>query len=199
MRAIAAFVLAGGRSSRMGTDKALLELEGKPLLIRALEAARQVSFDTKIVGDPATLGSYGTVIQDIYRGRGPLGGIHAALTTSPSDWNLILAVDLPFLTLRFLQYLIAQSQRSAATVTVPSTDGFLHPLCGVYRRQFAPVAERALAEGRNKIDGLFSEVSLRVISEGELHDNGLSDAMFRNLNTPEEWEKARQEFATRPL
>lgn len=199
MQAIVAFILAGGRSSRMGADKALLELNGKPLIVHTIELARQVSRDVKIVGNPLTLASYGAVIEDVYRGRGPLGGIHAALTASESDWNLILAVDLPFLTVPFLKYLIAESQASGVTVTVPSTDGFLHPLCGVYRKQFAIVAERALAEARNKIDALYPEVSLRVISEEEMLDNGLSSAMFRNLNTPEEWEQARQSFATRPL
>jgi molybdenum cofactor guanylyltransferase len=194
MEAIAAFVLAGGRSSRMGSDKALLELGGKPLIARAVELAREVTRDVIIVGDASKYAEFGPVIADKFTGRGPLGGIHAALSSSNSDRNLVLAVDLPFLYARFLNYLIAQAVGYDATVTVPSTNGYFQPLCAVYRKPFVDAAERALAEGRNKIDALFDEVSLRAITEEEMTANGFSAGMFRNLNTREEWEKAEREF-----
>jgi molybdenum cofactor guanylyltransferase len=76
-------------------------------------------------------------------------------------------------------------------VTVPRAGGGLQPLCAVYRRAFADVAERSLREGRNKIDRLFDEVETRVVGEEELSQAGFSGEMFRNLNTPEEWEEAK--------
>jgi len=191
---ITVFVLAGGRSSRMGVDKAFLELGGKPLIARAVQLARGVTPDVRIVGDPEKYAPYAPAVSDRFVGRGPLGGIHAALTASSSDLSLILAVDLPFLDERFLSYLIAQAAVSGATVTVPSTDGYFQPLCAAYRRQFADVAEQALEAGRNKIDALFRSVRLRIIPEEELKGNGFSMSMFRNLNTPEEWGAAKREF-----
>jgi molybdopterin-guanine dinucleotide biosynthesis protein A len=198
MKSIAAFILAGGRSSRMGTDKAFLELGGKPLIARAVELAHEVAADVKIVGDPEKFGGYGPVVADIYRDRGPLGGIHAALKDTDSEWNLILAVDLPLLTASFLEYLLKRAQSAEAMVTVPSISGYFQPLCAVYRKQFADVAERALAEGRNKIDLLFRDVSVDVVSEDEMVTNGFTASMFRNLNTPEEWQEARRELVSDP-
>src|ERR1700730_5378875 len=144
MKSIAAFILAGGRSSRMGKDKALLELGGKPLIVRAVELAHRVAADVEIVGDPEKFGAYGPVVADVYRDRGPLGGIHAALKDTGAEWNLILAVDLPFLTAPFLYYLLQRAQSADAMVTVPSTGGYFQPLCAVYRKQFADLAERPL-------------------------------------------------------
>jgi molybdopterin-guanine dinucleotide biosynthesis protein A len=192
---IAAFILAGGRSTRMASDKAFLELGGQTLLARSLALARTATTDVRIVGDPGKFAAFGTVVPDVFPGRGPLGGIHAALATSPTDTNLILGVDLPFLTSRFLEYLVAQAQSAETTVTVPSAGGHLHPLCGVYRQPFRAVAQRALSEGRNKVDALFSEVSVRFITEEELAAAGFDPSIFRNLNTAEEWERARQDLA----
>src|ERR1700746_750117 len=94
---LTAFILAGGKSSRMGSDKAFLDLGGRSLLARSLDLARSVTPDVKIVGDPAKFSAFAPTIPDLYSGRGPLAAIHAALTNSATDFNLILAVDLPFL------------------------------------------------------------------------------------------------------
>jgi molybdenum cofactor guanylyltransferase len=192
---ITAFVLAGGKSSRMGSDKAFLELAGRPLLAYSLDLARSVANEVKIVGDPRKFASFGAVIADVYSDRGPLGGIHAALTGSTTDWNLVLGVDLPFLRISFLNYLLSEAQSSGAVVTVPSANGYLHPLCAVYRKQFSVSAESALSDGKNKVDALFPDVLTRVISDEELAGAGFDASIFRNLNTPEEWERAKQEFA----
>ena len=170
----------------MGSDKAFLELAGRSLLNRALDLARAVVPDVLIVGDADKFAIFAPTVPDIYPARGPLGGIHAALTYSTTDSNLILAVDVPFLDRRFLQYLIAKSESVGAVVTVPQAAGHLHPLCAVYRKQFLAPAERALAENRNKLDALFSEVSVRIIPEEELTAAGFNASIFRNLNNPED-------------
>jgi molybdopterin-guanine dinucleotide biosynthesis protein A len=180
----------------MGSDKAFLDLAGRSLLSRALELARAVTPDVRVVGEPEKFATFGVVVNDVYSGRGPLGGIHAALVSSVTDWNLILAVDLPFLDLRFLHYLVAEAQSAGAVVTVPSDGGYLHPLCAVYRKRFCVTAERALAEGRNKLDALFSEVPVRILGEEELLAAGFNPSIFGNLNTPDDWEQAKRQFAS---
>jgi len=194
MNEIAAFVLSGGKSSRMGSDKALLEVGGKPLIARAIELASKLSADVAIVGDPRKLAGFGRVITDVFPDRGPLGGIHAALLHSNADLNLIMAVDLPFLTVKFLEFLLQEARSSAATVTVASVGGYFHPLCAIYRKSFAGAAERALLEARNKIDALFQDVPMRVIGDAELNANGFASALLRNVNTPEEWERAQSDL-----
>ncbi len=132
-----AFILAGGKSSRMGADKAFLELEGRTLLDRALELAGTVTKQVKVVGDKTRFAPYGIVVEDIYAERGPLGGIHAALMSSATDFNLMLAVDLPFIGSEFLAYLLSEALHSDAVVTVARTGGGFQPLCAVYRKEFA--------------------------------------------------------------
>jgi len=170
----------------MGSDKAFLQLGGETLLSRALKLAGAVAPEVRIVGDANKFAGHGRVIEDLYRDCGPLGGIHAALSRAPTDLSLMLAVDLPFVVPQFLEYLIVQARQSRATVTVPRAGGGLQPLCAVYRREFADVAEESLREGKNKIDALFAKVDTRVVDEHELAHQGFSAEMFRNLNTPEE-------------
>jgi molybdopterin-guanine dinucleotide biosynthesis protein A len=112
---LSAFVLAGGQSMRMGQDKAFVMLAGRTLLVRALELAGSLTRDVCIVGDTAKFAAFGLVVEDVYRQRGPLGGIHAALRRSTSELNLMLAVDLPFISLRFLQHLVAQARESGVS------------------------------------------------------------------------------------
>jgi molybdopterin-guanine dinucleotide biosynthesis protein A len=188
---VTAFVLAGGKSSRMGSDKAFVQLAGETLLTKALKVARAVTEEVRIVGDAGKFSAFGRVVEDVYRDQGPMGGIHAALTTSSRDLNLILAVDLPFVEASFLQYLLSRARESGAMVTLPRAAQHLQPLCAIYQRAFAVVAEESLRNGRNKIDSLFGMVRTCVIDEDELTRGGFSSAIFRNLNTPDDLEKAR--------
>jgi molybdopterin-guanine dinucleotide biosynthesis protein A len=142
----------------------------------------------RIVGDVKKFGAFGTVIEDVYKERGPLGGIHAALSSSETEWNLILAVDLPLLTPPFLEYLLGQARQSQAMVTVPMVAGFFQPLAAVYRKKFATLAEPALREGKNKIDPLFATANTHMIQAEELAQAGFSEEMFRNVNTPEDFD-----------
>ena len=188
---VTAFVLAGGKSSRMGSDKAFLQLGDETLLSRALKLARAVAGEVRLVGDGKKFASFGRVVEDVYRDRGPLGGIHGALSSSGTELNLMLAVDLPFVGPEFLRYLLLRARKSGALVTVPRAGGGLQPLCAAYRRGFAEVAEQSLREGKNKIDSLFARVDTCVIEQNELARAGFSAEMFRNLNTPEELEEAK--------
>jgi molybdopterin-guanine dinucleotide biosynthesis protein A len=199
MDKVTGFVLAGGKSTRMGKDKAFLEFEGRTLLTNALELARGVADEVKVVGDPAKFADFATVVEDIYPGRGPLGGIHAALKSSEAGLNLMIGVDLPLLEVRFLKYLIASAAKSRAVVTVPRVGVHYEPLCAMYRREFVVPAERALIAGFNKIDAVFTGFQVRTVEDQELAQNGFSPSMFRNVNTPEDWKLAQEEFALRNM
>lgn len=177
----------------MGTDKAFVMLDGRTLVARALAICRSVCSDVRIVGDSSKYTPFATVVEDHFPGCGPLGGIHAALRASTSDLNLMLAVDLPFVSPALLQFLLRQARESASRVTVPRAGHGLQPLCAVYRRDFAELAEKALREGRYKIDALFEATSTRVIEEDDLNSAGFSPEVFRNLNTPEELAAAENE------
>ena len=103
----------------MGTDKAFVMLAGETLLARALRLCRAVSSQVLIVGDRRKFASFAAVVEDVFTGCGPLGGIHAALRASQTDLNLVLAVDVPFVSPALLKLLVARARDSSAVVTVP--------------------------------------------------------------------------------
>jgi molybdenum cofactor guanylyltransferase len=180
------FVLAGGKSSRMGADKAFLHFGGQRLLERALAVLRTACGQVAIVGDQAKFSDHGVVVGDVFPGCGPLAGIHSALVHSSAELNLMLAVDMPFVSTELLAFLIAAAENSEAMVTVPRVGRGLQPLCAVYRRAFSGIAEAALRAGKYKIDAAFSGVELRVVAESELVATGFSEQNFFNVNTPQD-------------
>lgn len=190
MESISGFVLAGGKSSRMGRDKCLLRLGGRTLLESALEKVRAVAERVCIVGSRPDLAQYAAILPDIYADCGPLGGIHAALFGAPGDLNVMLAVDMPFVPVAFLKKMLAAAVSSKAVVTYPLTGDGYQPLCAVYRREFFRTAEDALKARRYKIDPLFSCVPSRAILQDELKDWGFDAAIFTNLNSPHDFEQA---------
>lgn len=187
-----AFILAGGNSTRMGTDKAFAMLNGRSLLARAMGVCRTITSEVWIVGDRKKFAPFAPVVEDVFPGCGPLAGMHAALRTSRTDLNLVLAVDLPFVSPALLHFLVAQARQNGAMVTVPRAGKGWQPLCAVYRRIFADAAETALRAGRYKIDALFEDAVTHAVGEEELRSAGFSPEVFRNLNTPEELADARR-------
>jgi molybdopterin-guanine dinucleotide biosynthesis protein A len=195
----AGFLLAGGKSSRMGADKAFLAFDGQTLLERALALLGTVCDTVTIVGEPAKFSEYTTVksaaakpgtskqepvVADIFPGCGPLAGIHAALTHSTATLNLMLAVDMPFVSQELLAFLLTAAEEGGAVITVPRTSRGLQPLCAVYRPQFLTVAEQALRAGSYKIDAAFRGVSIHEIDVAELAAAGFTERCFFNVNTP---------------
>lgn len=175
----------------MGTDKAFVLLQGQTLLARALRVCRTIASDVRIVGDRKKFAPFAPVVEDIFPACGPLAGIHAALRASRTDLNLLLAVDIPFVSPGLLQYLSSQAGQSSALVTVPVIAQRFQPLCAIYRRKFATRAETALRAGRYKIDLLFDPGITRNVTEEDLRSAGFAPQAFQNLNTPEELAQAR--------
>jgi molybdopterin-guanine dinucleotide biosynthesis protein A len=185
---VTAFILAGGRSSRMGTDKALLPLGQQTMLERALHTASRVANSVFIVGPRERYARYGNVVEDVFPDCGPLGGIHAALCITQTELNLMLSVDTPLIGPDFLAWLLEQARASSALIVVPEALGGLQPLAAVYRRPLRAVAEQALKRGDYKIDHLFPLAPTRYISEAEIRAAAFSPLVFRNVNTSEEYE-----------
>src|SRR6516165_5082771 len=115
----AGFVLVGGRSSRMGRDKALLPAGSRTLAEQIAHSVRQAAGNVTLIGDPEKYASLGLpVISDAVKRRGPMGGIYTALLHSKEDWNLVVACDMPGLTPDFLRALIQAAGRSPQSCLV---------------------------------------------------------------------------------
>src|ERR1700733_13154641 len=131
----AGFVLAGGQSTRMGQDKALLMLGGEPLVKRALSKLKQVCAEVAVAGGTEALQRFGHVISDKNPGCGPLGGIVAALEQSSFEWNLFLPVDAPFVPVSALKALLVMAGGSPSVCVMARVEGLTQPLCAVYSRR----------------------------------------------------------------
>jgi len=177
-------VLAGGASRRMGRDKAGLAFLGLPLAVRVVERLRPCARRIIVVtnGGAPYLPPGISVVPDVYRGRGPLGGLHAGLAASDAELNLVAACDLPFASASVARYLAARL--GAADAAVPVVGGRPQPLHAVYRRRCLATAEEQLQAGRVSLLGLLERLDVRWVGEEELQALGDPGLVFLNVNTP---------------
>lgn len=180
---VAGFVLAGGQSRRMGSDKALLALNGEPMLLRTIRVLREVTEGVYVVGPPARYEKFGCpVIADEVPRAGPLGGIITALASNQAPWNLVVACDMPGLAAAPLRQLIEKAMSADADCCLAVTAvKLVEPLCAVYHQRALPAMRRAFEAGVRKcmdaLEGL--KVAHWPAPEADL---------VANLNTPLEWE-----------
>ncbi len=188
---VAGVILAGGRSSRMGSDKALLPYQGGRF-IEAIHRRMEELFEEVIVAT-GDADRYDFLpcrrVTDRYPGMGALGGIHAALRACGAEKIFVVACDMPHLAPDLVRHLCSLSEGS--DVVVPESEGGLEPLHAVYRKGVLPVVEDALRDGQCRVVSFFDRVRVRRVplAEVERIDPGLT--AFRNINTPEEYYRFR--------
>jgi molybdopterin-guanine dinucleotide biosynthesis protein A len=178
----AGYVLVGGRSSRMGRDKALLPYRGGLLVEFVATAVRLAAGSAVLVGSPSRsrLPGYPN-LPDIYPGEGPLSGILSVLQHSAADWNLIVACDMPEISAEFLRELLDAAERENADALIPAgPSGLLEPLCAVYHRRSRETLYQAFSGGIRKVTAAFTGLRIAVFPVPEL-------TPFQNVNTPEDW------------
>jgi molybdenum cofactor guanylyltransferase len=185
------FVVAGGRSERMGRDKALLAWAGTTLLEHALLRLRAVCVDVRILaGRELRYEGYGaTVHTDVVRDAGPLGGVHAGLLNLGASRGLFLGVDTPLVPPALLGALLSAAADFDAVV--PVVGGRPEPLCAVYRGTCLEPVQRRLEAGERKMTSFWPDIRVRAMAEEELAAFGDPEQMFRNLNTPDDYLRLR--------
>jgi molybdopterin-guanine dinucleotide biosynthesis protein A len=182
----AGFLLCGGRSSRMGRDKALLLLDGELLVQRGLRTLGAVCAEVAIAGGVEDLSRFGKVIPDDVAECGPLGGIVSAMEQSSSEWNLFLSVDSPFVPVAALKRLLLIAAGSSLVCVMAQAAGVLQPLCAVYSRKALPILREELEAGRWKVTQAIAAAGECKMVDFE------EESWFRNLNTPEEFADAER-------
>jgi molybdopterin-guanine dinucleotide biosynthesis protein A len=145
--AVAGFVLAGGQSSRMGTDKALALFGRAPLIQVALDTLADAEIPTRIAGSRSDLSGFAEVIPDTFRDAGPLGGVHAALSASPAEWNLFLPVDMPLMPPSLLRCLLQRAMLTGTPITAIRLNGRVEPFPVILRLSTLPHITQRLAAG----------------------------------------------------
>lgn len=204
----AGFVLAGGQSSRMGRDKALLELAGRPLAVQALSILEEAGIPAMIAGASApacaALEVFAPVVEDASPGLGPLSGICAALATTSARYAVFLPVDLPLLPPSLLVYLLRSALITGSVVTIPSVSGFTQTFPAVLDRAALPALQNELDAQRYGCFSAFQaasaakaqsvgNVAVELLAQtGQIrHPLGLPPIhWFLNLNTPDDLARA---------
>ncbi len=176
------FVLVGGRSSRMGRDKALLPWRGTSLAQHIAQVVQDAAAAAALIGDPALYGHLGyPVYADDMPGRGPAAGIATALSVSDADWSLIVGCDMPFITAEPLRMLLRKAAATDRKCVVAAGPSGPEPLFAVYHRDCLGPIKKAIAESRLRMRAIVRELPVLLVT-------GIDPDSFANLNTPDDFE-----------
>jgi molybdopterin-guanine dinucleotide biosynthesis protein A len=188
------FILTGGASSRMGTDKARLSLGGLTFIERIAAALQTITPDLRVVSaKPESFNLNLPVVVDIHHNCGALGGIHAALSACRAPWALVVSCDLPFVTGELFARLGEFRGRETDAVAPLQADGRPQPLCAFYTPAGClERVERLLQEGERRPRVLLRQVRTRWVAHTELLDLRDAESFFMNVNTPEDYRRARE-------
>jgi len=194
---ITAFILSGGKSSRIGIDKALLSIEGKPLVQRLVELLDSIFPEVVISSNELDLYNFTwkKIVQDIYSGRGPLAGIHSALQFSHTEKNFIISCDMPFVSAELIKFLCVYN--SDKRIILPKAEGRIQQLCGLYSKSILAEVEKLLKESSSRTSNLkgsiyelMDKVPTEIVEVDKFdfyHSN-----LFFNINTPEDYNFAKR-------
>ncbi|HEU4710206.1 MAG TPA: molybdenum cofactor guanylyltransferase [Pyrinomonadaceae bacterium] len=186
MSQVEAFILAGGASSRMGTDKSQLLIENQTFVERITTTLLTITDSVRLVGvrDNSQL----PTVPDIYPQWGALGGLHAAVSACRRDWAIVVACDLPFVTSDLFRRLASLRENYDAVVPIQQ-DGRPQPLCAVYRAETcARRATELIEAGRRRPLDLLDSVNTRWINFAELANLDQAERFFVNINTPDDYD-----------
>jgi molybdopterin-guanine dinucleotide biosynthesis protein A len=193
-----AYVLAGGGSTRFGRDKALVEIDGIPMLLRMRALLGEVSQAVTVIAPPLRYAALGvTAVSDRWEGQGPLAGIITALLStnesgSGAEWNLIVGCDMPFLTRDWLSYLAERALASGAEVVAPRSAQGLEPLCACWRSNAADKLQNVFDGGVRKITQAMNSLEMEVVDEADWKRFDSAGRLFWNMNTVEDFDEAKR-------
>ena len=183
-------ILAGGENKRMGVDKAFMVVAGIPLIEHVLRTLRSVVRQIIIVtNSPERYRTYKVrVVTDRLEQRGPLMGIYSGISSSESEYNIVVACDMPFLNAELLAYQMELAPGYDAVV--PAFGKLIEPLHAVYSRKLLPVMEKLIREDERRIRTLFDRAAVRYVTEKEISRFDPERRSFINLNTQEQYKEA---------
>lgn len=211
MSGITGIILAGGQSRRMGQDKALMTLGGRPLIARVIDALRPVCEPLMVVTNaPEAYRQFGlAMVPDAVRGTGSLGGLYSGLAAMRTDLAIAVACDMPFLNSALLAHMLSLAADYDVVIPdlgvddLPAPRGAkakqrdLHPMHAVYRATCIGPIEAQMRSGDLRMIGYFDQVRVRALPRSEMAalDPELRSVM--NVNTPDEWAQAEALLAGR--
>ena len=181
---VSAVLLAGGKSTRMGSDKAALPFLGTTMLEYQVKRLKDLGIEDIMVSGKETDLPQVRYIRDVYPGKGPLAGMHACFMNAMHESCLVVAVDMPLIRMETLNFLLEAHREGNSRATVLVSQGHWQPLLAVYERDLFSEAEKLLQAGRGSVKALLEQVHCQFAEyRGE-------EACIMNCNTPEAYQKA---------
>src|SRR6266850_7586777 len=192
-----AVVLAGGKSSRMGSSKAFLRFDDEPILVHIVRTLGRMFAEVIIVAAPEQELPFlpAMVVRDQVAHQGPVGGLCYGLKATGTDFSFVTSCDVAFLNPELIGYLV--SRISEYDVVVPHWQQRLQPLHAVYRRSVLPLLEDQLAHGQLRPIQLFDRVRTGTVNEDEIRRFDPDGLSFLNMNTPQDYEEALRHWEAR--
>jgi molybdopterin-guanine dinucleotide biosynthesis protein A len=188
-------IQAGGQSSRMGQDKALLPFLGQPLILRVIQRVASLADEVLVTSNhPGSFRFLGLpVTQDVVPGVGALGGLYTALKTARFPLVGVVACDLPFANPDLLKACRDILLETGADAVIPSTEIGLEPLHAIYKRDTClPLVEAAIKSGERRAISWHEQAEIRILTPGEVAQYDPQGVTFWNVNTPEEFRQAEE-------
>ena len=184
---ITGIILSGGKSIRMGQDKGLLEINGKPMIQHVIDHVKPICNQILISANTEDYKRFGyPVIPDVVKDTGPAGGLISCLPQSESRKNIIISCDLPFASTEFIVRLLELS--GGYDITIPMTGRFLQSTCGIYDREIRDTLRSLIDEGHYSLRYLVRQFKLNILESEHFPDIDLS-LMLRNINNREDIER----------
>ena len=196
MKITTGIILAGGKSIRLGKEKALIQFKGKSLIERVVSRLHPIVNELIIVTNEekhqnfSSLDLNSKVVSDIYPNRAALGGIYTGLKYSNFDYSVVVACDMPFLNPELLNYMI--NIASGYNAIVPKIGWFVEPLHAVYSRNCMETAEYLIKNNILTVRDLIKRINTRYITEKEMSKFDPDIISFFNINSKEDLKKAEQ-------
>jgi molybdopterin-guanine dinucleotide biosynthesis protein A len=192
MTSLTVAIMAGGKSSRMGTDKSFVRLLGKPLIEHLLERIKGLGEETILItnrqAEYVHLGL--PMFSDVLPEKGSLGGIYTAIHYSQQPYILVIACDMPFVNPDLLRYMIGLADGSYEVI-VPRVEGYPEGLHAIYHKDCLEPIRQRLEADQLKVVGFYDAVRVRYLDEPEYQSFDPQGLSFRNINTPQELDEAR--------
>ncbi|KAA3648360.1 MAG: molybdenum cofactor guanylyltransferase [Chloroflexi bacterium] len=184
---------AGGKSSRMGQDKGLLDFGGVSLAQFILEQVDGLGAETIIISNqPEAYQQFGLpVYPDVYPDIGALGGLYSAIYHAKFEYCLLLACDMPFVSRPLVEHLISLAPDYDAVIPRLEPKEFAEPFRAVYKKSCLKPIEGAIKSGQRRVISFFDEVDIRFVDQPEIESIDPQGRSFFNINTPEDLEHAR--------
>lgn len=188
-------ISAGGKSSRMGTDKSFVTIGGQTIVERIIERTQDLGQAETILisNQPEKYQCFGlSIYPDVFPDKGSLGGIYTALYYSSQPYTLVIACDMPFISPALLSYMCNLSQQDQFDIIVPRVDNYPEGLHALYHQNCLEPIKKRLDANQLKVIGFYNDLRVRYLDEPEYKIFDPYGIAFMNVNTPEELKQARQ-------